>query len=278
MLRDHAKFATHWVALGLSVGLGLALVPTAGLASTIVVTPTSMSNWAFDNRDGSGAITSPPAPVTGSLVTGPSTPPLGSGSANLTTPSGAGDTGSEIRNTGYVGTALSMIDALSYSTYATAWNGQQLPYFELYLSTGGRAIFEPAYSPAQGAVALNTWQTWDTLAGGWYDTNGNGGPGANVISWSAIVAANPGATIVNSGDGLGGVRFSIGFASAANNFNAYLDNFTIGITDGPTTTYDFEATSPVPLPAALPLLISGLGGMGLLGWRRKRKPATPLMA
>ena len=29
--------------------------------------------------------------------------------------------------------------------------------------------------------------------------------------------------------------------------------------------------SPVPLPAALPLFASGLGALGLLGWRRKRK-------
>ena len=35
-----------------------------------------------------------------------------------------------------------------------------------------------------------------------------------------------------------------------------------------------EVTSdltPTPLPAALPLFATGLGAMGLLGWRRKRK-------
>jgi hypothetical protein len=32
--------------------------------------------------------------------------------------------------------------------------------------------------------------------------------------------------------------------------------------------------SAVPLPAALPLFASGLGALGLLGWRRKRKAAT----
>jgi hypothetical protein len=39
----------------------------------------------------------------------------------------------------------------------------------------------------------------------------------------------------------------------------------------------FTATispSPVPLPSALPLFATGLGALGLLGWRRKRKAAT----
>jgi hypothetical protein len=35
---------------------------------------------------------------------------------------------------------------------------------------------------------------------------------------------------------------------------------------------DFTPGSPVtPIPTTLPLLATGLGAMGLLGWRRKRK-------
>ena len=37
-------------------------------------------------------------------------------------------------------------------------------------------------------------------------------------------------------------------------------------------------TSGTPLPAALPLFAGGLGAMGLLGWRRKRKNGAPLAA
>ncbi len=34
------------------------------------------------------------------------------------------------------------------------------------------------------------------------------------------------------------------------------------------------SASPVPVPAALPLLASGLGALGFIGWRRKRKAAA----
>jgi len=36
--------------------------------------------------------------------------------------------------------------------------------------------------------------------------------------------------------------------------------------------------NPTPLPAALPLFATGLGAMGLFGWRRKRKNATAIVA
>jgi hypothetical protein len=53
------------------------------------------------------------------------------------------------------------------------------------------------------------------------------------------------------------------------------------------TTQQFSGTSdggiasvypPVPLPAALPLFATGLGALGLLGWRRKRKAAAQVAA
>ena len=40
----------------------------------------------------------------------------------------------------------------------------------------------------------------------------------------------------------------------------------------------FGALSQTPLPAALPLLATGLGALGLLGWRRKWKKAAALAA
>ena len=41
--------------------------------------------------------------------------------------------------------------------------------------------------------------------------------------------------------------------------------------DQPTFSFD---PAPTPLPAALPLFVTGLGALGLLSWRRKRKAAA----
>ena len=51
--------------------------------------------------------------------------------------------------------------------------------------------------------------------------------------------------------------------------------FDITINNFRTDTFNFNDTVNVldslPLPAALPLFATGLGALGLLGWRRKRK-------
>jgi hypothetical protein len=56
----------------------------------------------------------------------------------------------------------------------------------------------------------------------------------------------------------------VGFTGGTFNFGA--------VTIGHISLEDLSGTiSPTPLPAALPLFATGLGALGLLGWRRKRK-------
>jgi hypothetical protein len=64
---------------------------------------------------------------------------------------------------------------------------------------------------------------------------------------------------------------SIGLGTFNPNNIGYVDNVEISGTLA-DATYDFEAVTPVPVPAALPLLLAGLGGLGLAA-RRKRKAA-----
>lgn len=48
--------------------------------------------------------------------------------------------------------------------------------------------------------------------------------------------------------------------------------------DGATVFSVSPFVAATPLPAALPLFATGLGAMGLLGWRRKRKNASAIAA
>jgi len=43
------------------------------------------------------------------------------------------------------------------------------------------------------------------------------------------------------------------------------------VADDGTVFADAADTTVTPLPATLPLFATGIGGLGLLGWRRKRK-------
>ena len=272
---------------------------TVSVAATVNVTTANMGAWAFNNRDNSSPvrIVGANATASGGLVTGPATPPLGTGSAELATGNGTsgGDGSEELRNTSYDGTKLSTITALSYSTYVTANNGTQFPYLLLRVSRDGLGnnsnidffYFRPDLQtpttgnpslPDQGSAAMHTWQTWNALEGGWLSdasvTSGAGGSFSSpltVDTISAYLALYPNATIENRwNDGLGGLRFTVGFGNPTDKFVGYVDNFTIGI-NGVNTTYNFDAAAATPLPATLPLLAAGLGVLGLLGWDRKRK-------
>jgi hypothetical protein len=203
------------------------------------------------------------------FVTGPATPPLGVGSAELKTGDGStgGDCSAELRNGAYSGVKLSTITALSYWTYDVVNNGQQFPYLELNVSTTGGAtpddalFFEPPYQQpgnggsdcaSQGEPALSTWQKWDAAGGCWWSNGGTLNPGTGSGTLADYLATYPNATIVNSSTG-GAVHLVVGFASSTDRFDGNVDAVTIGVS-GSNTTYDFEPAKPsAPInPTAVP--------------------------
>jgi len=196
----------------LAFSLALCTLSSASLAATVVVSPADMDGWAFRTPDPDPNTPANETTATAQFVNGPGTPPLGTGSAQLNVGSNGVST-AQIRNTNYAGTMLSELTALSYSTYvAQNLNGAQAPYLALYLDYNNDntpddvILFEPEYQhaytsavPDQGDLLLNTWQTWDALAGGWYSTIGTGGsgPGVGVKPLSFFFSTTPGTTIVN---------------------------------------------------------------------------------
>ena len=73
---------------------------------------------------------------------------------------------------------------------------------------------------------------------------------------------------VGIGNTPGGL-WALGFGTGGSNGSPN----TLFFTDGINGESDglFGALTPTPIPAALPLFATGLGALGLLGWRRKRK-------
>ena len=64
------------------------------------------------------------------------------------------------------------------------------------------------------------------------------------------------------------------FADVSNPLSAVYNSDPTVLTNGVTG----DAVPATPLPAALPLFVTGLGGLGLFGWRRKRKYAATIAA
>jgi hypothetical protein len=261
------------VVSALGLVLPLAAATSASASTTVVVRPSSMDGWTAQIDDPTGTpvpnISYTNAYCNGSVsfVTGPSTPPLGIGSAELKTGNGTtgGDCAAQLRNSDYSGVKLSSLSALSYSTYDTVNNGQQFPYLSLFVNLEGNAsagfddvlFFEPPYQthstgnpslPNQGSTAYDQWQSWNALEGGWWDNNGIGTPGGpcgpgcpGVQPLSAWTSAYPNAVIVNDPTYGAGVSLLVGYASARDQFDGNVDAFTIN-----ATTYDFEPNLPTP--------------------------------
>lgn len=187
-------------------------------------------SWVLYTRAGT-------PPTAGAFVDGPTTPPAGSGSLQLTT-----TTGGEkvfLFNYDHVGTPIADVDDISYSTYRQAGSAQQVAALNLQVDYNGAEpggfttlVYEPVYNNASQTVVDGVWQTWQADEGRWWSTQPineqcAGAVGSCFKTWAEIVERNPDAVIV------GGVGVNQGSGNAGLTSN--VDAFTFD-----ETTYDFE--------------------------------------
>ena len=212
--------------------IGTLFAPTARAATTVTVTPNNMQGWAFFDDKGNGG--------TGVMVPGPATPPLGAGSAELAVT--ALNQGYALGTGAYVGTPLSAITNLSYSSYQPGTVLAIALQFDIKYHTAdstydGRLVYEPYQN---GHVTVGSgWQHWSPLSGIWWASNqtASGGlcPMGGPCSWATVLSTWPQATIS------GAVLFKAG--SGWPSFTGNVDDFTIGVSSS-DTTYDFEPGPP----------------------------------
>lgn len=215
--------------LGFAVVVGAVALAAAqaAAAATIVVTPLNMQGWGFFDDNGNGGL--------GALVTGPGTPPLGAGSAQLAVTSS--DQGYALGTGAYDGTRLQDITNLSYWSYQTGPTLAVALQFGIHYTasaTGwqGRLVFEP-YQNGQVTVGSG-WQQWSPLNGIWWATGSPGNtlcPISAPCSWANVLTYWPDASIN------GALLFKAG--SGWSSFDGNVDGLTIGVSNS-DTTYDFE--------------------------------------
>jgi hypothetical protein len=121
--------------------------------------------------------------------------------------------------------------------------GNQVASYEI----GGVDLTALLNTVMEGDPGLNSVEYYDTIS-------------LPNSAFSLLASGSPTVSLTLQGPGLG-VLGTTTFNAAALDFSTITIN-TIG--------------TATPLPAALPLFATGLGALGLLGWRRKRKPALTL--
>ncbi len=226
-------------------GAGFAVLAGSVFAATAIITPSNMQGWGFTQETPTGS---------GALVTGPGTPPLGAGSANLIVDSTGGEI---IAKAGYQGLKFADITNLQYSTYRTS--GAPALAIALQFNVDGdvtdtnnafqgRIVYEPYHTQT---VTTGVWQTWDPLndsagtgTGNWWFSNGGLATSstcaqATPCTYAQVLAAFPNGGVHNT---FGAVVLKAG-GGWTGGFDGNADALQVN-----NDTYDFEATEPTPTP------------------------------
>lgn len=186
---------------------------------------------------------------------GPATPPLGSGSLELTTPLGSAKV--QMLTDAYVGTRLADVDGIGYSTYrdpASTGFVAGLPSLNLRVDLDGGGspdvymVYEPYQDQGNAAVLTGVWQNWDAHAAGdaewWINTGAGGCPQATPCTWDEILTAFPDATIREGADFPGSLGVNQGSGNPGLVTNA--DALRVSVA-GQATTYDFDPAVGPPV-------------------------------
>lgn len=174
----------------------------------------------------------------GSFVSGPSTPPYGSGSAQISV------SGSQRRNLAtyqFSGMKLADIHTLAFSTYnPSAGNGgstNSTAYLNFNVDFNGSDTWQRRliFTPPSGAVVQDQWQEWDCINSGnavWRWSGGNfPGTTVNTMTWDDLLTTYPGIRVRVTDSWLG---MRVG-SPYPNGYTENLDGFKLN-----DMTFDFD--------------------------------------
>jgi hypothetical protein len=238
------------------LGVGAVNLAPAGASgpTTTVVTAGSIAphgGWAEEPSSNTGTF---------SFVTGPATPPGGTGSLAMTIASGqhewlnnylygACQTGPSCNAPTSSWQPLSTITALGFSTYRSSGSTYPSLNVEVDPVGDGSGYSTFIFLPNSGSIIDSTWQSWNGLSpsdGAWISTHTLGSgpfncpPQSCSASFAQIQVAYPNAKIkYGLGPNLG----------TGGTFTGNIDDLQVGVL-GSTTTYDFENSPTAPRPVS----------------------------
>jgi parallel beta-helix repeat protein len=243
---DYAPYQCTGTDTSVAIGFqpaGVLCSPPSPTNTVVTASSMTATGWLFYNDENDTI-----DPTLGSFVTGPGTPPLGTGSAQISV------TGTQRRNLAtyqFSGTPLADIATLRFRTYnPSAGNGgsaTRSAYLNFNVDFDGSDTWQKRlyFVPSQnGTVLQDTWQEWDAInfGGALWGYSGatwpiTGQPGTTLKTWSQILSDYPGIRMRVT-DSFVGLRVGEPYA---NGYTEDIDSFTFG-TNSALTIFNFEDT------------------------------------
>lgn len=244
---------TAWTGYGtIPIKITAGAPPAAQIINASLGDPLANPNAWFIYNDETDTINN----SLGSMVNGPGTPPIGTGSAQISV------SGTQRRNLAtyqFSGTPLSALGTLRFSTYnPSAGNGgspNRSGYLHFNVDFNGSDTWQRrlVYVPSQnGTVIQNTWQEWDAINGGnaqwsysgatWPAGIGEPGttPGTTLKTWNQILATYPGVRMRVT-DSFFGIRVGEPYADG---YTENIDAIKVGI-PAYLKHFNFDVLPPV---------------------------------